>query len=159
MNPASFSNPSIGQTPSGVGPGAIGVDRNVPNDRRQNLQRQQHEPQSTFSNLAIAARPVSGPVTAQFTNDHGTTALTQPAAYSYNYAALNNAPRPVTAAIPNVDPYANAFYTSDYTQRSRGGFPTPQSVAPQHEQPISPLTDQNDWMATFNNLSLNGNGR
>lgn len=176
INPASFASPSIGQTPSGVGPGAVGVGRTAPNDRRQNPQQQQLEPQSSFGpSSAVATRPFPGGIAATpFGNDRGTTPLSQlsqPPAYSYSYGGgggfSNNinshaAPRPMASAfIPNADPYATAFTSGDYTQqqqqRSRAGFPPPQSTAPpQHEQPISPLTAQNDWASSFQGLSLNG---
>lgn len=177
INPASFASPSIGQTPSGVGPGAVGVGRNAPNDRRQNPQQQQLETQSSFDpSSAVAMRPFGGIASTPFGNDRGTTPLSQlsqPAAYSYNYGGggggfINNnnnnhaAPRPVASTfIPTADPYATAFPSGDYTQqqqqRSRAGFPPPQSSAPpQHEQPISPLTAQTDWTSSFQRLSLNG---
>lgn len=173
INPASFASPSIGQTPSGVGPGAVGVGRYAPHDRRQNPQQQLLEPQSTFGpSSAVAPRPFSaGAAPNAFGSDRGTTPLSQlsqPPAYTYNYGGgfnntSNAAPRPMASAfIPNADPYATAFTSGDYTQqqqqqRSRAGFPPPQSSAPpQHEQPISPLTAQNDWAGSFQGLSLNG---
>ncbi|CAN8104034.1 unnamed protein product [Discula destructiva] len=158
INPASFASPSIGQTPSGVGPGAVGVGRNAPGDRRQNpQQQQQQEPQSAFTTSAAAARPYPGAIPSPFTTDRGTTPFSPSTAFPYSYGGFNNAPRPAAPAfVPDVDPYATAFPGGDYTQRSRGGFPPPQSGASQHEQPISPLTAQNDWVGSFQGLSLNG---
>lgn len=159
INPASFASPSIGQTPSGIGPGAVGVGRNAPNDRRQNSQQQQESQQPTFSSASAAARPFSGALASPFANDRGTATFSQPA-YPYSYSGFNNLPRPAAPSFtPSVDPYATAFPSGEYQQRSRGGFPTPQSAAPQHDQPVSPLTTQNDWIGSFQGLSLAGNSR
>ncbi|KKY38056.1 putative psp1 domain-containing protein [Diaporthe ampelina] len=44
INPASFASPSLGlQTPSGIGPGAVGVGRGGSSDRRQNQQQEQNQ--------------------------------------------------------------------------------------------------------------------
>ncbi|KAL2753706.1 hypothetical protein ACRALDRAFT_2044053 [Sodiomyces alcalophilus JCM 7366] len=47
INPASFASPTLGiQAPSGVGPGAVGIQRGTHNpERRQNLQQQQQPQQ------------------------------------------------------------------------------------------------------------------
>lgn len=154
INPASFVSPSIGQTPSGVGPGAVGVVRNAPGERRQNPQLQQHEPQSAFANSAAAARPYSGAaMSGPFGNDRGTAPFSQPTGYSHGYAGFS-APRPMAAPfVPPADPYGIAFPGGEFT-RTGGGFLPPPSAAPQHDQPVSPLTAQNDWMG-YQGLSLN----
>lgn len=153
INPASFASPSIGlQTPSGIGPGAVGVGRSAANERRQN---QQQEPQSSFSSSSATARPFSGAFAAPLANERGTTPFSQPP-YTYNYGAFTNGPRPVAGSFtPSVDPYATAFPGGDYQLRSRAGFPPPSSVTSQHEQPVSPLSSQNDWVGAFQGLSLN----
>lgn len=157
INPASFASPSIGQTPSGIGPGAVGVGRNAPNDRRQNPQQQQEPQQPAFTSASAAGRPFA--LASPFANDRGTATFPQPA-YPYNYGGFNSVPRPVAPSFtPSVDPYATAFPGSEYQQRSRGGFPPPQSAVPQNDQPISPLTTQNDWIGSFQGLSLAGSGR
>lgn len=159
INPASFASPSIGQTPSGIGPGAVGVGRNAPNDRRQNPQQQQEQQPPAFSSAAAAARPFSGGLASPFANDRSTAGFSQPA-YPYTYGGFNNVPRPVAPSFtPSVDPYATAFPGSEYQQRSRGNFPPPQSAAQQHDQPVSPLTTQSDWVGSFQGLSLAGSGR
>lgn len=161
INPASFVSPPLGQTPSGVGPGAVGVDRSAPGERRQNPQQQPQEPQSTIPASAAAARPFSQASAAPYSNDRGAaTPLSQPTAFSYAYSGFNNVPRPVAPSFtPNVEPYATTFSTADYTQqRARGGFPLSQIAAPRNEQAISPLTGQNDWVNSFQSMSLNGNG-
>ncbi|KAF3766280.1 hypothetical protein M406DRAFT_255590 [Cryphonectria parasitica EP155] len=156
INPASFASPSIAlQTPSGIGPGAVGVGRNGPNDRRAN---QQQEPQAAFANAAATGRPFSGMSASPFGNDRGTTTYSQPSyPYGGNYAGFSNGPRPVANSfVPPVDPYATAFPSGggDYQLRTRGGFPQ-SGVTAQQDQPVSPLTTQNDWIGSFQGLSLN----
>lgn len=157
INPASFASPSLGlQTPSGIGPGAVGLGRNGANDRRQN--QQQEPPQSTFSSSSATARPFSGAFVSPFANERGSATAFAQAPYAYqNYGGFANGPRPVagSAYTPSVDPYATAFPGSDYQLRARGGFP-PTPSATQHDQPISPLTTQNDWVGSFQGLSLGG---
>lgn len=158
INPASFASPSLGlQTPSGIGPGAVGVGRNAgnaPNERRQN---QQQEPPSAFSSASAGARPFSGAMVSPFGGNERGAAFSQ-SAYPYsNYAGFANGPRPVGSAYAaSVDPYATAFPGSDYHLRSQGGFPQSSGAASQHDTPVSPLTTQNDWIGSFQGLSLNG---
>lgn len=162
INPASFASPSMGlQTPSGIGPGAVGagVGRNAPNERRHN---QQQEPQSSYASSPSATRPFSGAFVSPFnSNDRGTASFSQPT-YPYNYGGFSSGPRPTAATFtPPVDPYATAFTGGgggggDYQLRARGGFPPQATAIPQQDQPISPLTSQNDWIGAFQGISLNG---
>lgn len=150
INPASFASPSLGlQTPSGIGPGAVGVGRGVPNERRQN---QQQEQQPTFTSSSAAPRPFSAAFASPFGAERAAAPFSQPA-YPSNYLGLTNASRPVVGGYtPSADPYATAFPGGDYQLRSRG-FPPPTPA--QQEQPVSPLTTQNDWASSFQGLSLN----
>lgn len=158
INPASFASPSLGlQTPSGIGPGAVGVGRNAGNATNERRQNQQQEPQSAFSSASAAARPFSGAFVSPFGNERGAAAFSQ-SAYPYNnYGGFTNGPRPVGGSYtPSVDPYATAFPSNEYQLRSRGGFPQSSGATPQNDAPVSPLTTQNDWTASFQSLSLNG---
>lgn len=152
INPASFASPSLGlQTPSGIGPGAVGVGRGVPNERRQNHQQEQ---QPTFSSSSAAARPFSAAFVSPFGTERPTAPFSQPT-YPSNYLGFANVSRPAVGAYtPSVDPYATAFPGGDYQLRSRG-FPPPTTTAASQEQPVSPLTTQNDWASSFQGLSLN----
>lgn len=151
INPASFASPSLGlQTPSGIGPGAVGVGRGTANDRRPNPQQ---EAQPSFTSAAATARPFSGPMASPFGNERGTTPFSQ-AQYPYSYGGFATGPRPASNSYnpQTVDPYTNAFPGSEYQLRSRAGFPPPSTG---NEQPVSPLTTQNDWVGAFQGLSLN----
>lgn len=160
INPASFASPSMAlQTPSGIGPGAVGVVRNAPNERRPN---QQQEPQSAFSSASAGSRPFSNASVSPFGGERGAAPFSQPSYPFKGYGGFSTAPRPgATAFVPPVDPYANAFAggggsisSGEYQLRSRG-FPMHSSTTPQQEQPISPLSSQSDWIGSFQGLSLN----
>lgn len=152
INPASFASPSLGlQTPSGIGPGAVGVGRGVPNERRQN---QQQEQQPTFTSSSAAPRPFSAAFASPFGAERAAVPFSQPA-YPSNYLGFANVSRPVVGGYtPSADPYATAFPSEDYQLRSRG-FPPPTTTPAQQEPPVSPLTTQNDWASSFQGLSLN----
>lgn len=154
INPASFASPSLGlQTPSGIGPGAVGVGRGGSSDRRQN----QQQDQSTFPSSSSSGRPFQPALTSPFGNERAAAPFTQPS-YPYNYNnSFANVPRPTSytpTATSSMDSYPTTFPGGDYQLRSRA-FPPPQSGAQQHDQPVSPLTTQNDWVGSFQSLSLN----
>lgn len=150
INPASFASPSLGlQTPSGIGPGAVGVGRGTTNDRRPNPQQ---DTSATFPNATAGARSYTGPMA--FGNERGSTPFGQAQQYPYSYGGFATPPRPAPNAYnpTTVDPYANAFPGNEYQLRSRAGFSPPSSG---NDQLVSPLTTQNDWVGAFQSLSLN----
>lgn len=154
INPASFASPSLGlQTPSGIGPGAVGVGRGGSSDRRQNQQQEQ----SPFPSSSSSGRPFQPALVSPFGNERAAAPFAQPS-YPYNYNnSFANVPRPTSytpTATSSMDPYPTTFPGGDYQLRSRA-FPPPQSGAQQHDQPVSPLTTQNDWVGSFQSLSLN----
>lgn len=158
INPASFASPSLAlQTPSGIGPGAVGVGRGAPGtERRQNQQQEQQ--QSTFSSSSPTARPFPGAFVSPFGNERAAAAFSQPS-FPHNYSGFGSAPRPVgtsytSAASPSIEQYPTSFPGGDYQLRSRA-FPPPQSATPQQDAPVSPLTTQGDWVGSFQSLSLN----
>lgn len=158
INPASFASPSLGlQTPSGIGPGAVGVGRNAGNGMNDRRPNQQQEPQPTFTTASAAGRPFSGAFASPFSNERGSSNFSQNQFPYSSYGGFASGPRPVAGSYtPATDPYATAFPSSEYQLRSRGGFiPTPSS-GQQHDQPISPLTTQNDLVSNFQGLFLNG---
>ncbi|KUI60637.1 Uncharacterized protein PB7E8.02 [Cytospora mali] len=159
INPASFASPSLAlQTPSGIGPGAVGVGRGAPStERRQNQQPEQQQPPA-FSSAPSTARPFQGAFVSPFGNERAAAPFSQ-SNYPYNYNGFGSVPRPVGApysstGTPSMESYPAAFPGGDYQLRSRA-FPPPQSGTPQQDQPVSPLTTQGDWVGTFQSLSLN----
>lgn len=160
INPASFASPSLALlTPSGVGPGAIGVStRGAPStERRQNQQQEPQQP--TFSTSSPTTQPFQGALVSPFGSERAASSFPQNN-YSYNYSGFGSVPRPVGAshtstATPTTESYSTAFPSGDYQLRSRA-FPPPQSGTPQQEPSVSPLTTQGDWIGSFQGLSLNG---
>lgn len=159
INPASFASPSLAlQTPSGIGPGAVGVGRGAPGaERRQNQQQEQQ--QSTFSaGSSSTGRSFQGAFVSPVGNERAAASFSPPS-HPYNYSGFGNVPRPVgssytSTATTSMDPYPTTFPGGDYQLRSRA-FPPPQSGTPQQDQPVSPLTTQGDWVGSFQSLSLN----
>jgi len=88
------------------------------------------------------------------------TAYPQSFPYGPYAAAFGNVHRaPAVPYGPGVvqpaDAYPPGFSQSPDYQGIRGRFPSPQSGASQHEQGMSPLTTQGDWVGAFQGLSLN----
>ncbi|KAH7155307.1 hypothetical protein B0J13DRAFT_618766 [Dactylonectria estremocensis] len=167
INPASFASPTLGiQAPSGIGPGAVGVTRaSGGNDRRQNQQPQeQHQPPPAFTTGSRDGRGFRPTFTQPFGGDRGHS---QPSGYppsNYPYGQFGafgnprtNAPY-VPGGSPNVDGFSGGHLQQpgDY-QSMRHRFPNPQSgpSPTPHSQGASPLAPQNDWVGTFQGLSLN----
>ncbi|KAK3304341.1 uncharacterized protein B0T15DRAFT_237546 [Chaetomium strumarium] len=162
INPASFASPPLGlQAPSGVGPGAVGVNRSATSTRRQESQQ---EPQAAaYSGSNQGGRGMQPSFATSFSADRALApALNYPAAnYPYNgYSSFGNAGRP--GAIPYTpgmmqgpDAFSGTLSQgADYTRLAR--FPSPQSASgPQHDQTISSLGAQGDLLGSFQGLSLN----
>lgn len=167
INPASFASPTLGiQAPSGVGPGAVGVNRtSSSNERRHNPQQQDHQPQQqSFAMRAQAARGFQPSMTSPFTSDKNALPGQAYPGTAYGYgqgAAAGNAPG-VSAfgqgMVPNMEGMSSVgFQQLGDFQSMRHRFPTPQSVPSPNprSQGVSPLGQQNDWAAAFQGLSLN----
>lgn len=171
INPASFASPTLGiQAPSGIGPGAVNANRGAGgNDRRQNQQVQEPHQASAFTGGARDGRGFRpAPTFNQPFGNEGR--LAQPSGYppsNYPYGQFAN---------PYSNPRSNVGYGAgsgampgamegypvgvpqlgEYTSM-RQRFPNPQSgpsPAP-HSQATSPLAPQNDWVGSFQGLSLN----
>lgn len=171
INPASFASPTLGiQAPSGIGPGAVNANRGAGgNDRRQNQQVQEPHQASAFTGGARDGRGFRPAPT--FNQPFGNESrLAQPSGYppsNYPYGQFAN---------PYSNPRSNVGYGAgsgampgamegypigvpqlgEYTSM-RQRFPNPQSgpsPAP-HSQATSPLAPQNDWVGSFQGLSLN----
>lgn len=159
INPASFASPSLGiQAPSGVGPGAVGANRNTLSDRR---------PQPEGSAYSTSA---SGGVMYQnaFTS-HASDRITQqggvfpPTGYTYGYTGFPAPPRSSGTSMSGFNPGVaqqldslSGFATPipDYPQlppqqsaysREGGGFGQPPNVLP---------TNNDAWLSSFQQLSM-----
>lgn len=173
INPASFASPTLGiQAPSGVGPGAVGVNRSSSsNERRHNPQhhdqQQQQQPvaQPSFAMRAQASRGFQpGGVASGFTNDKTTMPGQMFPSVGYGYGQTGNiGASPGLSAFggpplgSGIEGISNVGYQQlgDF-QSMRHRYAGPQSVPSPNprSQGVSPLTQQNDW-AAFQGLSLN----
>lgn len=168
INPASFASPTLGiQAPSGIGPGAVGVNRAAAaNERRQNPQVQEQHQAPAFAVGARDGRGFQPALNQPFAGNRG---IPPPSGYppsNYPYGqfsagafgnARGNLPY-VPGASPSMDGYPGGpFQQPGDFQSMRNRFPNPQtgpSPTP-HSQGISPIPTQNDWVGSFQGLSLN----
>ncbi|KAJ9132618.1 Protein PSP1 [Pleurostoma richardsiae] len=168
INPASFATPTLGlQAPSGIGPGAVGVTRgSTTSERRQPQQQQQQEQQSGQSGPPASARGFQGSFSQGLPTERPAVPAgpySQPG-FPYNpYSAFGNTARAAGAAtytpsmmqsLESYPPATGFSPTSDY-QAIRARFPGTHSGGPQHDQPGVSLPGQNDWVGSFQGLSLN----
>ncbi|CAM1504142.1 Fc.00g017330.m01.CDS01 [Cosmosporella sp. VM-42] len=167
INPASFASPTLGiQAPSGIGPGAVGVGRaSGANDRRQNQQPQEQHPSGGFGPGSRDARGFRPTINQPYGIDRVIPPASgyPPSGYPYTqYGAFGNvrgnAPY-MPGASPNMDGFPGGPFQQpgDFHQMRNNRFPTPHSgpsPAP-HSQGISPVAPQNDWVGSFQGLSLN----
>lgn len=156
INPASFATPSLGlQAPSGIGPGAVGVNRSTQVERRT-----QHDPVS-YSNGSQGMRGYAGGVG----NTFGALAdpQTSPGAYqtanyaSYGYAAFAN-PRNSGSmtGFPSMDAYTTFPTQSDYqSMPQRFGQNGGQNPIDQSRQENNSLPGSDAWVNSLQSLSLN----
>jgi hypothetical protein len=159
INPASFASPSLGlQAPSGIGPGAVGVGRNPPGERRQQQDQQPFgPPQPNRGYTGVFPQPFAG--------DRGTMPSNgfSPSAYTYGYSPFNTSPRSAGASaggyVPMVDPLA-AFPTSIDYQGLPARFPSPRGSGPSDaseygRQPSALGSPNEAWTSSFQGLSMN----
>lgn len=161
INPASFASPSLGlQAPSGIGPGAVGVTRNPPAERRQ-----QPVPEPAYS-VPPAGRGFpygQAFATPQIDRQIMPTSAFQSSGYAYGYQPFG-APRNATvspAGYGAMDPFGSFPTPTDYQQGLPGRFPSPHASTPNHDpqdygRNPNVMSGQNDaWMGGFQSLSLN----
>lgn len=165
INPASFASPSLGiQAPSGVGPGAVGANRQAQMDRRHQQQQQQQQEQPNYTNSAQSNRGYSGVPLGLFNPslERGplpSNSFQQP--FAYGYSAFGTAPRNGSAGYgPNmlqqIDPFA-AFAANPEYHGIPGRFPSPHNVS-LGQEPVDygRHGNSNDqWVNSFKSLSLN----
>jgi len=159
INPASFASPSLGlQAPSGVGPGAVGANRQSQIDRRQ-----QQPEQPNYSNLAQGGRGYPGGAAGGFQTsldrpNVSPTSFQQP--FAYGYSAFAATPRKGSGNYgPNMPQQIDSFVTfataPDY-HGIPGRFPSPHSVGHGQDPGDYARQGNNDaFMNSFQGLSLN----
>lgn len=167
INPASFASPTLGiQAPSGIGPGAVGVGRaSGANDRRPNQQTQDQNQVAAFSSSVRDGRGFRPSLNQQpFVAERNVAPPGGFPSSAYLYGQVGTAVNArgtmpyVPGASPSMDGYAGGpFQQPGDFQSGRNRFPNPvsgPSPAP-HSQGISPIPGQNDWVGSFQGLSLN----
>jgi hypothetical protein len=173
INPASFASPSLGiQAPSGIGPGAVGANRQSQIDRRPASQQQQQQQQQQEHAIYHSHNPPNRGYQAAAGTGFGTlveratvtpTGSQQPG-FTYGYPPFAGGPRnsssPMGVYAPNMLPQMDSF--GSFTTASEfsplpGRFPSPQSVAvAQDTNEYSRQGNGTDgWMNSFQGLSLN----
>ncbi|KAI0025818.1 hypothetical protein F4780DRAFT_228717 [Xylariomycetidae sp. FL0641] len=154
INPASFASPTLGlQAPSGIGPGAVGLGRGGGSnnqDRRPNpSQEAPSRPfQSTFN------QPYNTAERASVAN----SAYPSPGFPYSAYGAFGGAPRAgyMPSMVQAMDAYSAGFpQAGEFPPTMRARFPSPHSAASPHDQSISNVPGQGDWVGAFQGLSLN----
>lgn len=159
INPASFASPTLGiQAPSGIGPGAVGVNRPSGGERRQTPQSQDQQQPQAFGR---GYRPA---FTRPFTGDRGVppaSAYPQPN-YTYGNAPFDNNRGSAIPYAPSLSPgvvdgFPGGFGQQGDFQALRQGFPGAQNLPhpSRHSTGVSPISPQHDWAAAFQGLSLN----
>ncbi|KFY89478.1 hypothetical protein V500_05676 [Pseudogymnoascus sp. VKM F-4518 (FW-2643)] len=165
INPASFASPSLGlQAPSGVGPGAVGANRQTQIDRRPQQPPQQEQP--NFNTLGQGARgyKAGGAANAfQPTLDKPSvspTSFQQP--FTYGHSAFTPAPRNGPGNYgPNMMQQMESFSQFPTAADYHGGVPDrfiPSHTTGNGQDPgdfSRPGGDNDGWMNSFQGLSLN----
>ncbi|KAG5984494.1 hypothetical protein E4U55_004487 [Claviceps digitariae] len=158
INPASFASPTLGiQAPSGIGPGAVGVNRTPGGERRQTAQSQdQQQPQA----LGRSYRPA---FTQSFAGDRGIPSAStySQTNYVYGNGHFSNNRGNVASYTPSLssdgDKYAGGFGQQKDLQVLGQSFTGAQNwpSPSRHTTGVLPLPSQHDWTAAFQGLSLN----
>ncbi|TGJ82603.1 hypothetical protein E0Z10_g6166 [Xylaria hypoxylon] len=164
INPASFASPTLGlQAPSGVGPGAVGLARAGGSNNTDRRANQTQELQGTFANANPSGRSFqpafSAPFNATDRPSAGGSAY-PPAGFPYSgYASYSGAPRAASympGMMQTMDAYGTGFpQNGEFPPTMRARFSSPHDAASSHDQAQSSLAPQNDWVGTFQGLSLN----
>ncbi|KAI2632374.1 hypothetical protein GGR54DRAFT_32335 [Hypoxylon sp. NC1633] len=168
INPASFASPTLGiQAPSGIGPGAVGLGRGNGSTNAERRSNPNQESQGGFASGAASGRPFQPPFSQPFGGPDRPSVATSaypPSGYPYSaYGAFNSAPRPDTAAyVPGVLQGMEAYQPSGFSQAGeyppsmRARFPSPHAAGPSPHGQTSPnMAAQNEWIGSFQGLSLN----
>ncbi|KAH9898784.1 hypothetical protein F4778DRAFT_197153 [Xylariomycetidae sp. FL2044] len=165
INPASFASPTLGlQAPSGIGPGAVGLGRGGGSNNTERRQNPQSEAQGNFSGANTSSRAFQPSFSQSFNaTDRSSIASSAypPTGFPYSaYGAFGGAPR--SGAVPYVPGMVQAMegYSAGFPQPGefppsmRARFPSPQA-APSPQDQGTPIPGQNEWVNSFQGLSLN----
>ncbi|KAG6010287.1 hypothetical protein E4U21_007336 [Claviceps maximensis] len=157
INPASFASPTLGiQAPSGIGPGAVGVNRTPVGERRQTPQSQDQQPQA----LARNYRPA---FTQSFAGDRGIPSVSNytQANYAYGNGPFSNSRGNVASYVSGLssgaDCYTGIFGQQGDFQAFGQNFAGAHNLSSpsRHTTGVSPIPSHHDWTAAFQGLSLN----
>jgi hypothetical protein len=166
INPASFASPALGlQAPSGIGPGAVGVGRG----QSGNTERRQPQPQETQQPASYTPTGQGGRgFQSSFNQNFSPERPVVPASgypqpnYPYSsYPGFGGAQRPsnnmpyAPGMLPSMDSYPSGFTQPGEFGPGRNRFPNGPAGAAPHDQAISPINAQGDWVGSFQGLSLN----
>lgn len=176
INPASFASPTLGiQAPSGIGPGAVGLQRGA--ERRQNQQQlqqpqqqQQQQPQpqpdqhqhGAFGGMGPQARGPPNMFSPPLAGDKGP--FPGPnygqggGGYPYSHLGAVAPGRPANmpytpGMMPSMDSYS--FPQAGDYQAKLGRFQTPPGGNGPHDAGVSTMGPPGDWVGGFQGLSLN----
>ncbi|KAI1106748.1 hypothetical protein F4804DRAFT_284455 [Jackrogersella minutella] len=159
INPASFASPTLGlQAPSGIGPGAVGLGRGSGPTNAERRPNSTQESQGARPFQPSFAQPFGGP-------DRPSVASSAfaPSGFPYSaYGAFSSAPRSggvtfVPGVVQGMEAYPSGFTQgNEFTPSMRGArFPSPHAATSPHEQAVPNMTGQNEWVGSFQGLSLN----
>ncbi|KFY44565.1 hypothetical protein V494_01412 [Pseudogymnoascus sp. VKM F-4513 (FW-928)] len=164
INPASFASPSLGlQAPSGVGPGAVGANRQTQVDRRPQQPAPQPE-QPNFNALGQGARGYKPGAANAFqpTLDKPSvspTSFQQPFAYgqsSFTPAARNGPGNYGPNMVQQMESFTQFPTAADYHGAPDRFVPSHTTGNGQDPGDFSRPGGENDgWMNSFQGLSLN----
>jgi hypothetical protein len=167
INPASFASPTLGlQAPSGIGPGAVGVGRGSGNAERRDTRPPPEAQPGPYAGGGQAAAGRAGfqpPYGQQFNPDRPVLAASGYPQLNYpisQYPTYGGASRPgnmpyVPGMMHGLETYQGGFPQGGDYASARNRFPNPQAGSGPHDQGISPMTTQADWVGQFQGLSLN----
>lgn len=169
INPASFASPTtLGlQAPSGIGPGAVGVGRGAgSSERRENrapAEQQQAAPYVGGAQPGAGRAAFQGSFPPPFNPERPAvpgSGYPQPNYPFSQYPGFGGGSRPgnmpyVPGMMPGLESYQGGFPQGGDYAAMRNRFPTPQAGTAPHDQGISPINAQGDWVGAFQGLSLN----
>ncbi|KAI1825721.1 hypothetical protein F4861DRAFT_163099 [Xylaria intraflava] len=164
INPASFASPTLGlQAPSGVGPGAVGLGRVGSSNNTDRRANQAQESQGTFANANPTGRSFPQTFGTPFNTADRAPANASaypstgfPYAPYMNYGGSTRAASYMPGMMQAMDGYGAPFsQNGEFPPTMRARSSNPHDSPSPHDQSQPSLATQNDWVGTFQGLSLN----
>ncbi|KAI0381516.1 hypothetical protein F5Y04DRAFT_63023 [Hypomontagnella monticulosa] len=166
INPASFASPTLGlQAPSGIGPGAVGLGRasgSTNTERRSNPPQEQQGGFPSGNTSGRGFQPSFGQPFGSSDRPSVASSAYPPTGYPYAaYGAFNSAPRSgavsyVPGVMQGMDAYPSGFsQAGEFPPSMRARFPSPHGAPSPHDQAVSSMAGQVEWVGSFQGLSLN----